>query len=310
MLSEPKLVTKTSPPSGFSARCVGVLPTSSSASRWSCCSEASCLPRHESGAAPSQIAMTWCAPEQAMKAFRTESGRIDRRRWLRGSPGRLRASVSGCVVGVRNAVDRDAAADAVGDDQERVVRGDARDARAASPVAATAISRWRSRSSTLTVFAARVGDVGALAVGSDINEVGLVVNADGGGHLVLCGIDDRDGVAAGVDGVDLVADGVDGEAGWACGRPAARGPAAGRRGQARLTVFGRAVGDVGKFAIVGGDSRGNGSRWQPARAIANGSRATRRETEKASAVDGGAELARTSSRSVVGVRRRNRCEIP
>src|SRR6185312_16668767 len=75
MLSESKLETKISPPSGFMAKLTGVLPTSSRARRWSSISEGSCLAAQEPGAAERLMAITWCPAEQAMKALE-ESGRM------------------------------------------------------------------------------------------------------------------------------------------------------------------------------------------------------------------------------------------
>src|ERR1700753_1603712 len=66
---EPKLVAKTSPPSGFNVSEVGLCPTSSNVSKASCMSEGSWVARQEPGAAASETPMIWCPPEHATNAL-------------------------------------------------------------------------------------------------------------------------------------------------------------------------------------------------------------------------------------------------
>ena len=58
-----------------------------------------------------------------------------------------------------------------------------------------------------------IGDVGAMAVGRDVDEVRPSVDADGSDNLVLLGIDDADVRRAGVDHVYFVALRIGGESG-------------------------------------------------------------------------------------------------
>jgi len=88
--------------------------------------------------------------------------------------------------------------------------------------------------------------------GVDADEVGEAVDADGGDDAVGGGVDDGDGAGLGVDDVDLVADRVGGDAG---------GAEAYLEGAVLAEIddvedgdgVGGSVGDVGEFAITGGD---------------------------------------------------------
>ncbi len=60
-------------------------------------------------------------------------------------------------------------------------------------VPTAAISRRRVEVEDGDVVGAGVGDVGAMAVWCDVDEVGFLVDGDGGGDGVLLGVDDGDG---------------------------------------------------------------------------------------------------------------------
>ena len=146
-------------------------------------------------------------------------------------------------------MNRDAAAGAVGDDERAHVIGNAGDA---------GLLAGGGGEDFAVVFevedadgvGARVGDVAALAVGSDVDEVRLAVDADGPCDLVLGGVDDRDGVAAGVDGVNFIGDRVCGDS---------RGVRADLQDAVLAKVdevedrdgVGRTAGNIGEFAVIG-----------------------------------------------------------
>ena len=122
------------------------------------------------------------------------------------------AELEGLLVGVGDGVDGDASCYAIAYDERVVVWRDARDAGAFSGSGDGDLAALVEVDHAYGVGAG-VGHVGALAIGCDFDEVRFMVDADGGGYLIVGGVDYADGVAVGVDRVDLVEDGVGRHAG-------------------------------------------------------------------------------------------------
>jgi|SRR5271170_5979315 len=90
-----------------------------------------------------------------------------------------------------------------------------------------------------------------MPIGGDIDEIRLAVDGDGGCHGILLRVDHAYRTVAGVDDVNFVAGKADGDSGWIfANRELAVAPQVYRVEDGDSIAS--AVGDVGKFAIVGG----------------------------------------------------------